>query len=697
MSDRARARSAAVAAGAVGLTAIASGALALWLNRRVMYGNDVFLWGLFTATALAFAGAGLAILRRSTVYVIGWLCLLTGGALELSLLLSHYGIYTLVVAPGSLPAPGAALAFAEPLPWVYLGGLILIALLFPTGHLVSPRWRWCVVATVGALVASASKIAQPHVITDIWSDELSHVGARAADPLGVPAFARVTESVIEPLGGVLLSIAAVTAVVSLFVRRRRASVEERHQIRWLAFVAGAAVAWIVVMIPIMALTEPSDGSDGIAAKAFWLVITPLVALGPPIAIGIGIVKYRLFDIDVVIRKTVVVAVVAFCVTFGYLAVVVLTALGPVTRGVFLFLLVALTLRPMRRAARAVGDRVAYGKRATNYEVLSDFAERISDTYAADDVLPRMATVLAEGVGAEHATVWLRVGGELRPAASAGRTPPLAPAALDGDELPDLGHDALEIRQAGDLLGALSVAMPSNDPLDAARRGLIQDMAAQAGLVLRNVRLIEELKDSRKRLVAAQDEERRKLERDLHDGVQQQLVALAVKLRLADTLVERDAAAAHVSLAQLQTDAQRTLDDLRDLARGIYPPLLADQGLAAALEAQARRASLPVTLVPDGIGRYGRDVEATVYFCTLEALNNVAKYADASAATIELGEADGALTFAVRDDGAGFDTGRTSYGTGLQGMADRLDAVGGSLAVESAPGAGTTVTGRVPVV
>jgi signal transduction histidine kinase len=147
---------------------------------------------------------------------------------------------------------------------------------------------------------------------------------------------------------------------------------------------------------------------------------------------------------------------------------------------------------------------------------------------------------------------------------------------------------------------------------------------------------------------------------------------------------------------LQERATEALDDLRNLARGIYPPLLADQGLAAALQAQARKAAVPTTVASDGVGRYDRAIESAVYFCSLEALNNVAKYADASRATIELEQDDGRLRFTVRDDGAGFDVGATAYGTGLQGMADRLDAIGGSIAVESAPGSGTIVVGTVPI-
>jgi signal transduction histidine kinase len=224
------------------------------------------------------------------------------------------------------------------------------------------------------------------------------------------------------------------------------------------------------------------------------------------------------------------------------------------------------------------------------------------------------------------------------------------------------------------------------------------------LVLRNVRLTEELrarlddlKAAQKRLVSAQDEERRRLERNIHDGAQQQLVALAVKLRLADGLVERDARKARELLGQLQTETNTTLEDLRDLARGIYPPPLADKGLAAALEAQARKSGLPTEVHADGIDRYPQQVEAAVYFSCLEAMQNVAKYALASSVSVSLAEDGGLLTFSVTDDGCGFDPYTVTGGSGLQGIADRLGALDGHVAVTSAPGSGTTVLGRLPLV
>ena len=201
---------------------------------------------------------------------------------------------------------------------------------------------------------------------------------------------------------------------------------------------------------------------------------------------------------------------------------------------------------------------------------------------------------------------------------------------------------MPVLDAGEELGALAVTMPASDPMNPAKQRLVDDLARQAGLVLRNVRLIEEVKASRHRLVAAQDEERRKLERNLHDGAQQQLVALAVKQRLLGNLIGRDDEKARAMVDQLASDTNDALENLRDLARGIYPPLLQDKGLVAALEAQARKAAVPTTVEGDGVGRFGQDVEAAVYFSCLEALQNVAKYAGASRATIALSNGDGSL-------------------------------------------------------
>jgi signal transduction histidine kinase len=248
-----------------------------------------------------------------------------------------------------------------------------------------------------------------------------------------------------------------------------------------------------------------------------------------------------------------------------------------------------------------------------------------------------------------------------------------------------------------LLGALSVNKRRGETLTPIEQKLIDDLAHQAGLVLKNVGLsadlharLDELRASRQRLVHAQDVERRRLERNLHDGAQQHLVALKVKLGLAEMLVEKDPAKAALTVAQLKSDADEALETLRDLARGIYPPLLADKGLVVALESQARKATLPVAVHAEGVGRYAQDVEATVYFCVLEALQNAQKYARASRASVCLSAVGETLDFAVEDDGVGFEAATVKAGAGITNMTDRVHALDGSVEVVSEPGAGTRV-------
>jgi signal transduction histidine kinase len=452
----------------------------------------------------------------------------------------------------------------------------------------------------------------------------------------------------------------------------------------------------------LGFSPPEGAFDAILVLGFGIAM--------PVSCGIAILKHGLYELDVVISKTVVYAVIAAVFTAVYLAIVVGigTAIGS-TRNPFLTVLAAATIavafNPVRDRAKRFANRMVYGERASPYEVLSEFSERVAGTYSVEDVLPRMATLLGQGTGASDATVWLRVGSELRPSASFGSDHEPAPMPMRDGELPFM-PDASKIapvRDRNELLGALTVTKPPNDPLTAAEDRLVDDLAAQAGLVLKNVRLteelranLEELRASRQRLVTAQDSERRRIERNIHDGAQQQLVALAVQTRMAEALAGTDPDREREVLRGMQQSLQDALDDLRDLARGIYPPLLADRGLGAALESQVRRSTVPVAMEAEGVGRYPQEAEAAVYFCVLEALQNVAKYAEASRATVRLSGGVGELRFEVQDDGRGFDPETTGYGTGVQGMIDRLAALGGDLRVSSEPGLGTTVVGTLPM-
>jgi len=427
-----------------------------------------------------------------------------------------------------------------------------------------------------------------------------------------------------------------------------------------------------------------------------------LAVGVPIAVGIAVLKYRLYDIDSVIRRSVVIGVLAAFITAVYLGIVV--GIGSLVGGtrnptlsIIATALIAVAFQPIRARARRLADRLVFGKRAVPYEVLSEFSERMAATYSTEDILPRMVQILAEGTGGD-AEVWLRSGDEVQLAAASRETSSSPPIRMTGEELPPFGDDAraAPVVHQGELLGALVVRGRAGDPLTPTEQQLLSDLASQASLVIRNVRLVEDLRASRQRIVAAQDERAKALERNLHDGAQQQLVALAVKLRLASTMVGRDDDKTREMIDQLQGDAASALENLRDLAHGIYPPLLADKGLAAALNSQATKSAVPVRVDTDGIDRYPPEVEAAVYFCALEAIQNVVKYANARGVTIRLRSEDRSLVFSVQDDGAGFDRAVTPAGAGLTNMADRLAAVGGSLELLSHPGEGTNMTGRIPL-
>jgi len=659
----------------------------------------------FPIAVLGFATVGSLISSRRPDNRIGWIFAWIGLAAAAGLMAGAYAEYGIDYSPGSLPAVRSAAWLGRVGFALMIGPFSLVFLLFPDGRVPSERWRPLLWLLLAALAVSLIGFALAPGSVNSGFTELHRP---TANPVSFPfGWKGIVETVTVAAGFVALACGFLS-VIALFLRFRRARAEERQQIRWLAYVgatafAGLLISLIVELVRTLGGIDAGD-ADPVVNILFFIVIFALI-LGVPAASGIAILRYRLYDLDIVVKKTVVFAVLALFITAAYLLAVGLVGafVADQSTSTVAFAagaVAALAFQPVRALARRLADRLVYGKRASPYEVLSEFSDRVAGTYSTEDVLPRMAQILAAGTGAERAQVWLVVGGSLRPAASwptEGRTLG-APIPVTGDRLPEFppGPSAFEVRHQGELLGALTVTMPVSDPMDPARAKLVQDMAAQAGLVLRNVRLIEELRASRQRLVAAQDEERRRIERDIHDGAQQQLVALAVRLRLAEHMADRDPAKAKEMLGQLQGETNDALENLRDLARGIYPPLLADKGLAAALESQARKSPVPTEMVADGVGRFPQEVETAVYFCTLEALQNVAKYANATRATVRLSAGDEGLSFEVSDDGAGFDPSATAYGTGLQGMADRLDAIGGTLQIRSAPNRGTTVTGRVPV-
>jgi signal transduction histidine kinase len=697
-------------AAAVSAALIAGTVLLAYTDRHLVQGN-LTSWDfpnvIGNVTNLAVPVVGFVLASRRPANRLGWLFLVAGLTLGLSFFSTQYAQHALVAVPGSWPAGRAAAWLAN---WIWAIPFAMLAfafLLFPTGRLRSPRWRVAAWSVAGAYtLATVDLIVNA---TRIWRHPFTSYTNSSNPPYVKAAF-------------ILMIAAMAVGVAAVVVRFARSSGEERLQLKWFA---AAALLVIVTIIPSF-LTD----------KVIFGLLVNLALLCLWVAIGIAILKYRLDGIDIVISKAVLYGSLAVFITAVYAGLV--AGVGTLAGGrdsplvaALAAAVVAVAFQPARQRAGRLANRVVYGRRATPYQVLSDFARRIGGTYDSEDVLPRMAQIVAAGTGAELVVVWLRVDDELRPGgASEGSSaaappvdappvdappadpplvdappadpPPIDPPSLDplpvdGQAMPPMpGSDlSVPVLHQGELLGAISVQMPRDEPLRPAGEQLVADVASQAGLVLSNAGLIEDLRASRQRLVTAQDETRRRLERNIHDGAQQDLVALGIKLRLTGMTVDEDPAEAKEMLGELQADAAGALANLRDLARGIYPPLLADLGLTAALSAQAAKSSLPVAVEADGIGRFGQDTEAAVYFCCLEALQNIAKYAKASSARICLRAQNGTLRFTVSDDGAGYDARHTPLGSGQRNMADRLAALGGRLEVRSAPGRGTTITAQLP--
>jgi signal transduction histidine kinase len=577
--------------------------------------------------------------------------------------------------------------------------LILLGLIFPDGHLPSRRWRVAVyLAILVAVSGLVSSVLDPTALGD---------GNRSIpNPLGISGAHEVL-SFVGSTANNLIYVMGLVGLLSLGVRYRRAAPSSalREQIKW--FFAGLVL--LLVGLVGAGLLSPATPTSS------WSTAGDIAATigfsAPALAIGIAVLRYRLYDIDVVISRALVYGTLAAFITLVYVAIVVgvgaLVGSGGqpnLLLSIVATAIVAVGFQPARERLQRIANRLVYGRRATPYEVLSQFSGQVAESYAAADVLPRMAQVLQEGTAAEHATVWLRAADQLHPAATHPESElVLEPVGIRGGELPGLADAtrAVPVRHRDELLGALTVTKRRGESLTPIEEKLLDDLGRQAGLVLKNVGLtadlqarLEDLRASRQRLVAAQDQERRRLERNLHDGAQQHLVAIKVKLGLAEALATRDPEKAKLALHGLQADADEALETLRDLARGIFPPLLADSGLGAALESQARKATLPVSVDADGVPRFGQEVEAAVYFSVLEALQNVQKYAGAATATVRLWSDDGGLRFEVADDGAGFDADQVKRGSGLTNILDRMDALGGGMVLRSEQGRGTTIEGWV---
>jgi signal transduction histidine kinase len=697
--------------GLFGLTVVAGiGGAALRISNSPVLGNDPSQPLVILLIPL-FAVVGALIASRRPEHPLGWIFCALSLLFCLEFFAEQYADRGILTAPGSLPAVLPVAWVQSWMLWVFWpAGIALFLILFPTGRPPSSRWRpvvWLAIAFAGTMVMVSA--LHPGPLSDpMRSKGYVSYNFRFLNPTGVPGSERLLmiPDTLARMGSYFL---IVIAAVGLVIRLRGSTGEERQQLKWIAYVGSAIFLDVITFIAL-----DTSGQHGVADVAFTALIL-LILIGIPAAAGIAILKYRLYDIDLVINKTLLYGAMAAFITVVYVAIVVgighLVGTGGkpnLALSILATALVAVVFQPVRERVQLVANRLVYGKRATPYEALSKFSERIASAYSGEEVLPRLAQTIAESTGAAHAVIWAKDGTENTtlaswPASNGSSIPASTTAASSSDRV-------VPVQDQGEVLGALSIRKARGDAVTPLDEKMLGDLASPAGVVLRNLKLTRELRAqlaeisvqtselqaSSARIIAAQDSTRRRLERNIHDGAQQHLVAIAVKLRLAATLAKRDPGRATRLLDELEVETHQALETLHALARGIYPPILRELGLESALRAQATRFSLPVDVSATRLTRYPSEVAAAAYFCCLEALQNVAKHAKATRVRIRLEDVGGELYFSVDDDGVGFDPLRVRNGSGLQNIADRLAALGGHLTVTPGPSGGTSLRGRVPV-
>lgn len=633
---------------------------------------------IWVAPFLAFPAVGALIVSRRPRNVIGLLLVGIGATMALSLLLTELS-RDLSAIPSTSPAATLVYLVGDSLIKVGLAAVAVLLLLFPDGELPSPRWRWVLWGMVVAVALA--------VTASFLSGGRLDEGHLPPSPLAWPPVRPLADAIRGPLGLAIFGAFLIVCGVSVVLRYRAGHEITRRQLKWVALAVG-----------VFATAEFVTNVLGLAHLPSWvsqlLLVPPsAAAIGVAVAIAIAILRHQLFDINVVISRTLAYGAMTGIIALAYAvglvgigAAVGSRAGSNIVLAIIVTAALATIFQPLRARLERAANRVVYGQRATPYELLSGFTRRAVEGYAEEDAIELLARVMADGLMAESAAVRMGTAdGDGVRVCWPGPDAPARPALRE-----------ITVKDQGEELGALLIWR--TDPLDQTEERLLSDLAAHAGLLLRKRgltaelrRRLEELRASRQRLVTSQDEERRRIERDLHDGAQQQLIAIGARLGLAEGRAADDE---HARLfAELKAEVASALDDLRSLGRGLSPPLLESLGLKGALTALARRASLKVEVSVDP-RRFEREVEGAIYFCISEALQNASKHSGASRVAIEVGVRDDRLDFAVRDDGHGIVAGG-KRGSGIQNMVDRMEVLGGGLQISSGPH-GTEVSGWSPL-
>ena len=631
-------------------------------------GRGVDLPSVGFVTFLAFPAMGLLLVRHLPANRIGWLLL--GIGLNVYLLFGNEDFAQFALTHHALQI-AAVFEWLFGIAWLpfVLMVLLFLPMLFPDGRLPSPRWRVVVLSGLiyGALAFAGNAFTPGHI---------SPTYPALTNPWTIPGM-KATFDVLINLSLAFGVFALLGMLASVVVRYRRGDGLERRQLQWFF------LAIVLTIVPFLL-----NGVSDFLSQLLLVLLVPLL----PVSIGLAILRYRLYDIDVVINRALVYGALAVFITAVYVGIVVGISVvigagsGPdIPLSILATAVVAVAFQPVRQWVQRLANRLVYGKRATPYEVMAGFADRMAETLAIDEVLPTMAEAAARGVSAPAARVTLRLpDGSDRVTNWPNNTP--------GGEF----SQVLPVSYRGESVGEIAIRKRPGEAVTASETKLLVDLASQAGLVLHNVRLATELqarlneitdqaaqlRASRYRIVAARQNEQQRLEGEIRGGVQGGLESIRAELGDAERLLDQDPVRASAALDGMTAQTQATLDRLRELARGIFPPLLADRGLVPALEAQVRKGEAHIPIDADShlaTARYDPGVEAAVYFACVEALRRAT-----TSTVIRLVDDSKELRFSV--DGLA-----NAMNGEMQDSQDRIAAVGGALEIGD-----VAVSGRIPL-
>lgn len=680
MATRSRSRALAALAAAGTLVVLVAVVVLLARGRsvEVLYGLWIVQNG---PSSILLLWMAYLVLRRYPRHNAGRILLAIGVTQVLHVVVATIADLRLVAAGVDIPLVGDHGLVSADLPldaaiwlwimnWLWVPAAVLAVLLllvFPDGRLPGPGWRWtrALAGLAAALLAGGAGI-------DGWPTADWAVGEEPA-----------IVGILMLAGGACALALAVAGIVAFAIRWRRAGAELRR----FQVVGGTAIGFVLLAI----LTYPWP--------PVWVPVVHVAFNALILVYGLAIARYRLHDLEPVLGRSAVAALLSVLVAAIYLLVVVVagrlvgTGIDDPLLPLVAVGLVALLIEPARRRARRLVDRWLYGRSADRGDVLSRLADRAS--VGGAEVLDEVVELLLRSTGAARAEAWTETWsaatGHAGPAAAAGVLVAGEPRALAeiGHRGERFGELRLYARAAADLVPEAAV--------------LLGDAARLLGVVLRNERLALRLEEqlsqtraSRQRLVEAQEQARRGLERDLHDGAQARLIALRLRVgALRSLAAEQGGPALDEPLDGLGRELDAAVRQLRELARGLHPPMLEQAGLAAALRAHVRDLPVPIAVTASGTVRYPRAVEGAVYFSCLEAVQNALRHAAATEITIELDCAPAELRVSVRDDGRGFQPG-AAPGTGLGNIDDRVSALGGQVRVDSSPDSGTRVDVVIPI-